>query len=96
MEQHPGRLPGPHFRVHAPGDSFTFSHPIGGKRHTLTVQELEQQVIPESSFGSDRWVYPTHCTAMSYTLSPEPAEDIAISDCDEGDRPMEVAPREDP
>lgn len=95
MEQQPGRLPGPHFRVHAPGDSFTFSHPISGESHTLTVRELEQQVIPESSFGSDRWAYPTHCIAMSYTLSPEPAEKIAIFDCDESDRPVKIAPRED-
>lgn len=96
MEQQPRRLPGLRFRVHAPGDCFTFSHPISGESYTLTVQELESQKVPESSFGSDRWAYPTHCTAMSYTLSPEPAEDIAIFDCDEGDRPVEIAPKEDP
>ena len=95
MEQQPRQLPGPHFKVHAPGDSFTFSHPISGKTHTLTVQEIEQQTIPQNSFGSARWVYPTHCTAMSYTLSPEPVEDITIFDCDEGDRPLEIAPNED-
>ena len=53
-------------------------------------------MIPENSFGSDRWIYPTHCTAISYTLSSEPAEDIAIFDYDGGGRPIEVAPREDP
>ncbi|MFR4988085.1 hypothetical protein [Anaerotruncus colihominis] len=95
MEQQPGQLPGPHFKIHAPGDSFTFSHPFSGKKHTLTVQEWERQTIAKNSFGSGRWVYPTHYTAMSYTLSPEPAEDIRILDCDEGDKPLEVAPRED-
>ena len=38
----------------------------------MTVQELEQQTISEKRYGSDRWFYPTHFTAMSYTLSPEP------------------------
>lgn len=31
---------------------------------------------------------------MSYTISPEPAQDIALFDCNEGDRPVEVAPKE--
>ena len=32
-----------------------------------------------------RWFYPTHFTAMSYTLSPEPDSDISICDCAEGE-----------
>lgn len=94
MEQQPDRVPGPHFSVHAPGDNFTFTHPISGTAYTLTVQELEQQILPKNSFGSDRYFYPTHFTAMSYTLSPEPDERITISDCDEGDKPLEIAPSE--
>ena len=72
MEQQSCRVPGPHFKAHAPGDSFSFLHPVSGKKYTLTVQELEQQTISEKRYGSDRWFYPTHFTAMSYTLSPEP------------------------
>lgn len=60
MEQQPGQVPGSHFKVHAPGDSFMFSHPVSGITHTLTVQEIEQQTVPQNSFGSDRWIYPTH------------------------------------
>ena len=96
MEQQSERLPGPHFKVHAPGDSFTFIHPISQKAHTLTVQEIEQQTIPQNSFASAHWVYPTHYIAMSYTISPEPAQHIAIFDCNEGDRPVQVAPKENP
>lgn len=69
MEQQPGQVPGSHFKVHAPGDSFMFSHPVSGITHTLTVQEIEQQTVPQNSFGSDRWIYPTHYIAMSYTLT---------------------------
>ena len=90
MEQQPGQVPGSHFKVHAPGDSFMFSHPVSGITHTLTVQEIEQQTVPQNSFGSDRWIYPTHYIAMSYTLTPEPMENISVFDCDEGDRPIEV------
>ena len=45
MEQQSRRVPGPHFKTHAPGDSFSFSHPVSGTKYTLTVQEMEQQTI---------------------------------------------------
>ena len=95
MEQQSCRVPGPHFKAHAPGDSFSFLHPVSGKKYTLTVQELEQQTISEKRYGSDRWFYPTHFTAMSYTLSPEPDSDVTICDCAEGDKPLEIAPCSD-
>ena len=95
MEQQSCRVPGPHFKAHAPGDSFSFLHPVSGKKYTLTVQELEQQTISEKRYGSDRWFYPTHFTAMSYTLSPEPDSDVTICDCAEGDKPLKIAPCSD-
>ena len=95
MEQRSCRVPGPHFKTHAPGDSFSFTHPVSGTKYTLTVQELERQTISEKRFGSDRWFYPTYFTAMSYTLSPEPDSDISICDCAEGDKPLEIAPCSD-
>ena len=48
-------------------DVYKRQHPVSGKKYTLTVQELEQQTISEKRYGSDRWFYPTHFTAMSYT-----------------------------
>ena len=95
MEQRPCRVPGPHFKTHAPGDSFSFSHPVSGTSYTLTVQELEQQTISQKRFGSDRWFYPTHFTVMRYTLFPEPEEAISVCDCCDGDKPMEIAARGD-
>ena len=35
MEQQPGQVPGSHFKVHAPGDSFMFSHPVSGITHIM-------------------------------------------------------------
>ena len=95
MEQQPCRVPGPHFIAHAQGEVFAFSHPISGTEYTLTVQELAQQTLPQNRIGSDRWRYPNHFTAMSYTLSPEPDSDISICDCAEGDKPLEIAPCSD-
>lgn len=95
MEQQQAPIPGPHFKIHAPGDSFSFVHPVSQTEYTLTVQELEQQTLPQNSFHSDRWFYPTHFTAMSYTLLPEPSASIAVSDCDEGDKPIEIFPSDD-
>lgn len=92
MEQQSRRVPGPHFKTHVPGDSFSFSHPVSGTKYTLTVQELDQQTISHKRVGSDRWFYPTHFTAMSYTLSPKPDDDILIRDCADGDKPLEIAP----
>lgn len=92
MEQRPMSLPGPHFTVNAPGDSFNFIHPVSRTEYTLTVQELEQQTLPKNNFDSDRWFYPMHFTAMSYTLSPETSDRITVSDCDDGDKPLEREP----
>lgn len=92
MEQQPCRVPGPHFTAHAQGEVFTFSHPISGTEYTLTVQELAQQTLPQNRINSDRWRYPNHFTAMSYTLSPVLDTDISLCDCAEGDRPLEIAP----
>ena len=91
IEQQSCRVPGPHLKTHAPGDSFSFSHPVNGTNYTLTVQEIEQQTIPQKRFGSDRRVYPTHFTVMRYTLFPELEEDISVCDCCDGDKPMEIA-----
>ena len=95
MEQQPVSLPGPHFTVNAPGDSFCFIHPVSRTEYTLTVQELEQQTLPKNSFGSNRWYYPMHFTAMSYTLSPEASERITVSDCDDSDKPLEIMTSDD-
>ncbi len=91
MKQQPEQVPGARFKAHAAGDSFMFSHPVSGTTHTLTVQAMEQQTIPQTGFGSDRWKFPTHHMVMSYTVTPEPIEALSILDCAEGDRPVEIA-----
>lgn len=96
MEENPVHLPGPHFRVHASGDSFTFSHPLTGEACTLTVQALEHQTVPQSCLAANRRSYPTHCVCMYYTLSPEPAEKVEVFDTAQGDQPVERGSDPDP
>lgn len=89
MEQQPVSLPGPHFRIAAPGDSVDFVHPATGRAHILSVQEYEQQELPKGCFGhAPDMDFPTHLTAMSYTVTPElPDAAFTVQDCAEGDRP---------
>lgn len=63
--------------------------PVSGTDYTLQVQELAQETLPRGLLTA---FYPTHFTAMRYTLSPAPSEDIRICDCDVGDRPLEIGP----
>ena len=84
------RVPGPHFRANKAGDTFAFS--CRGVEYTLAVQEVEPQELPRERINLDpRFEYPTHFTAISYTLTPEPPENlISVEDCAESDRPRQI------
>lgn len=86
------RIPVAHFHVKAVGERVTISH--GGTDYLLTVRELETQTIDSAAFPSDRF-YPTHCTTLGYTLSPEPPRGLlSIEDCARSDQPLKLAPDE--
>lgn len=80
------RVPGARFRADKAGDTFAFSY--RGTEYTLAVQEVEPQELPRERMNLDpRFDYPTHFTAISYTLTPEPPENsIFVEDCAESDR----------
>lgn len=87
MEQEMMRIPGPHFQVEKPGDTFCFPYLEKGTEYTLTVQEYEKQVLKMGGMP-DYLEYPTHHHVMSYTVTPPLPEGVlTIQDCDEGDRP---------
>lgn len=96
MEQQACDVPGPHFKLHAPGDSFSFVHPMNGTEYTLTVQALEPQTMEQELPGSEQWLYPMHLTAMCYTVFPEQGKDISIYDCAESDKPIKIAQNTEP
>ena len=84
------RVPGARFRADRASDTFAFSY--RGTKYLLTVQEVEPQELPCERMSLDpRFDYPTHFTAISYTLTPEPPEhSIFVEDCAESDRPRQV------
>ncbi len=87
MVQQEQRVPGPHFQVEKPGDTFRFTYPEQGTEYTLTVQEYEEQTLKMGGMP-DHLEYPTHHHVMSYTVTPPLPEGVLIiQDCAEGDRP---------
>ncbi len=87
MVQQKQCVPGPHFYVEKPGDTFCFTYPEGGTEYTLTVRDYEEQTLKMGGMP-DHLEYPTHYHVMSYTITPPlPEGTLTIQDCDEGDRP---------
>ncbi len=81
-------ISGSHFNVNVPGERIEFTNPITNILHTMTVQKYEQQEIPTNSFIDDNYDFPSHCIAMSYTISPDlDDESFSVRDCNSGDRP---------
>ena len=90
LKQHPVSVPGPRFTAMTPGDTVSFFAPTDGKEHTLTVLEMDRQVIPKECFGSDEWEFPPHCCMVRYTVTPEmEGGSLRITDTSESDRPKE-------
>ncbi|MBQ8497730.1 MAG: hypothetical protein IJ489_09805 [Clostridia bacterium] len=95
MEQRPISMKGERFRVNGIGQEITFKHPITKTEHILTVREYEESTMDFSR--SDGYEHPTHCTQMSYTLSPTlSATQFYVSDTRHSDLPrkMKVAQKE--
>ena len=91
LERRPAALKDAQFTA-AVGEQIELVHPLSGKCHVLTVQELEQQEMPERAFADETMEYPRHVTLMSYTLAPDiTGRGFLVQDCAEGDRPRRKA-----
>ncbi len=96
MVRSPETFSGLHFTDPKVGDAFDFTHPVHGTKHTLTVMEYEAEEMDQSKFGDGEFVFPTHLTAMQYTITPDlPREEVSVRDCANGDSPRrrETAPK---
>lgn len=81
-------IPGIRFVAPAVGESISFTHPVSGTEHTLTVCEYEQNELNAHHFRDTGMEYPTHHHAMSYSLAPDlPNRSFMIRDCADGDSP---------
>lgn len=96
LEQEMVDIPGPHIHVETAGDIFSFTHPTTGQNHTLLVQEYEQQEVPEHGLEDDM-EWPTHYTAMNYTITPDlPDNSFVIQDRSDSDQPRRADERFEP
>ena len=81
-------LPGIHFHTKSPGSRITFSHPLTGIQHTLTVQEYSKQRMERTAFHSPEKIYPCCFTLLGYTIHPALSPDcFTLADCAESDSP---------
>ena len=88
MVRSPEIFSGIHFTDPKVGETIDFTHPVHGTEHTLTVVEYEAEEMDQSKFASDEFIFPTHMTAMQYTITPDlPREEISVRDCANGDSP---------
>ncbi|MEG0914019.1 MAG: hypothetical protein RSG53_10500 [Oscillospiraceae bacterium] len=79
---------GSQFSISTPGECIEFANPITNMLHKLIVQEYEQQEISANKFSDDNFDFPSHCIAMSYTISPDLDDgSFSVRDCSSGDRP---------
>lgn len=90
LMQRPVAISGPRFHVSTPGERIEFTHPTTGAKHTLIVQGYEQHEMSREHFDRQNQEFPTYCTMMSYTLSPDlPEGAFTVTDCVRSDRPRQ-------
>lgn len=69
-----------------PGEILHFTHPLTGQDTAVTILEVEQQTLDPHRFPDPDAEYPTHFTAMTFTLDPDCShKDFRLQDCGEGD-----------
>lgn len=78
--------PGPQFTAQ-PGQTVSFTHPLTGTNHTLTVLALAPETLDVSGLP-DVQEYPAHCLRLEYAVSPElPPDALQIRDTAPTDPP---------
>lgn len=88
LEREAVQIDGIRFKSPSIGDSITFIHPVFGTEHKMTVLEYEQQEFTSQAFANSEYEFPTHYTAMTYTLEPEiPNKNFQVRDCLDNDKP---------
>lgn len=93
LSQEPVAIPGPRFCSAKPGKTVTFTHPMSGVQHVLTIESCEQQETPRLFCQDREWELPTRFTAIQFTLSPDlPASAFFVTDCAKGDHPKRKLP----
>lgn len=96
LAQAPVSLPGPRFTAPPAGGPLTFTHPVTGAAHTLTVIGCEPQVLalpPSVQEPFTAYRMPSHYVGLTYMLAPDlPEAECFVRDCSPGDSPLAAGP----
>lgn len=88
LERHPTAIQGIHFKNPSVGDVISIVHPIHNTEHKLTVLGYEKQELSGKGFQHEEYEFPTHHTAMTYTLEPElSGRCFHVRDCLDNEKP---------
>ena len=88
LERRLETINGIRFKNPTVGDVITFTHPITNTEHKLTVMEYGKQELTSKAFAHEEYEFPTHHTAMTYTIEPElPNKNFQVRDCLDNDEP---------
>ena len=78
----PVHMPGQRFIAPKSGDGLTFTHPITGTRHTITIISQTREAL-DPNFMCNA---PSCYTRLSFSLDPQISRDLfSVMDCDPGD-----------
>ncbi len=95
LEQRPQTVRGLRFTVQGAGDIIPFTDPITGENHTLKVLYYESKKADLTGLPTDEFEYPTHYTALSYSVEPDlPREAFSVRDIGQGDSPRSKKPQD--
>lgn len=88
LERHPVAIQGIQFKNPAVGDVISFVHPAHNTEHKLMVLGYEKQELSGRGFLQEEYEFPTHHTAMTYTLEPElPEKNFRVRDILDNEAP---------
>ena len=88
LQQLPTGIPGETFVSPSEGETAEISHPITGEKYTLKIEEYLRHKLPEEHFGNPEVEYPSHFTAVEYSVDPDlNHEKLRLFDTAEGDSP---------
>ncbi|MBQ7337512.1 MAG: hypothetical protein IJW40_03550 [Clostridia bacterium] len=91
LSRRPTTLTGEPFTVCGAGERVTFTHPIRGTEHTLSVQELHRSEMHHGAAAMAQYQLPSHSVQMLYTLSPDlPDSELVVRDVRHNDTPILV------
>lgn len=90
LSQCPKSAKGSIFASPSVGEKITFTHPITGRSHTLTIEGYEKETI-NIPLQNDGYEMPSNMTAMQYSILPDmPTSRFSISDTRNNDMPRKT------